>query len=185
MLPNVESSDSTEDVAGKASVFTPYDVGLTYSKNDSCTYTPLMTTSDNSISKIGYADRDKMTGATTQTSTITKEDGDIAGPFTIALKVDIKESGSLYIFGSSYTFLDESNNIVSGRNATLFEGVINGMIPEDDSANAVVIPTKAYGDATLTTTAAIVKGYGILWSIVIPILSIFVGIVVTVVRKRK
>ena len=186
LLPNVESADETSGLTGTQQLFSPYSVGLTYTQVGNNSYTPLLTTSDSAVSKISYTDQTKMTEALQSGSEITAEDGDISGPFSVGLRVDTASGGKLYIFGSAYLFLDDSDSIVSGRNSTFFGNVLTAMMPEDSSSNsAVIIPEKDYGNSQLTTTTAVIRGYGILFSILIPLLSIIVGIVIWAVRRRK
>lgn len=186
LLPNVESADETSGLTGTQQLFSPYSVGLTYTQVGDNSYTPLLTTSDSAVSKISYTDQTKMTEALQSGSEITAEDGDISGPFSVGLRVDTASGGKLYVFGSAYLFLDDSDSIVSGRNSTFFGNILTAMMPEDSSSNsAVIIPEKDYGNSQLTTTTAVIRGYGILFSILIPLLSIIVGIVIWAVRRRK
>lgn len=75
LLPEVESNDYTSSVSGKY-IFAPYSEAFSYDgSSDDVTYTALLQTTDKAVSKI---DADNAT-------TSEKEDGDIEGPFTIAL----------------------------------------------------------------------------------------------------
>lgn len=81
-------------------------------------------------------------------------------------------------------FTDAANDIVSGRNAELFSGVVNGLLAEEDSSQTVVIPVKDYSVSTLTVSANAVLIYGLLWGMLIPIVLIITGIVIWARRRR-
>ncbi len=59
---------------------------------------------------------------------------------------------------------DSANQIVSGHNATLFNGIVNALVTTDDenSDNAVVIAAKDYTVSNLTVSANAMLVYGIL-----------------------
>ena len=78
LLPEVESNDYTSSVSGKY-IFAPYSEAFSYDgSSDDVTYTALLQTTDKAVSKI---DADNAT-------TSEKEDGDIDGPFNLAVAVE-------------------------------------------------------------------------------------------------
>ena len=78
LLPEVESNDYTSSVSGKY-IFAPYSEAFSYDgSSDDVTYTALLQTTDKAVSKI---DADNAT-------TSEKEDGDIDGPFNLAVAAE-------------------------------------------------------------------------------------------------
>ena len=76
--------------------------------SSSATVTSLLTTSDSAFSKVdGYS-----------LTTYEKEDGDIDGPFTVAVSIEETDGGQIVWFSSS-AFLDDMYNAYSsGANVT-------------------------------------------------------------------
>ena len=106
------------------------------------------------------------------------------GSFIGGLSLTTGQGGQIYVFGATLMFTDAANDIVSGRNAELFSGVVNGLLAEEDSAQTVVIPVKDYSVSTLTVSANAVLIYGLLWGMLIPIVLIITGIVIWARRRR-
>lgn len=125
LLPEIESTAYTSSVTGEY-IFAPYSEGLSYPEEaEDITYTPLLVTSDQAVSKTDVANA--------ETSEL--EDGDFAGPFTIALAaeqdVDDDNTMKLVVFGSTEMLTDNADSIVSGRNVSMFSDVL-GQLAGDD-----------------------------------------------------
>lgn len=183
ILPNVESTDATTDLIGKLSVITPYSVAMQYNSDDGSgnTYTPILTTSDSSFIKGAYTTADDINNISD--GTITKDDSDIAGPLTVGLRVDTSAGGQLTLYGSAYTFVDNTNEIVSGRNEKLFSQSISSAVP-DKISDTVSIPSKSYNNSYITVSQKLVMIYGILFSVLLPVFLIIFGIVLWGVRRK-
>ena len=71
-----------------------------------------------------------------------------------------ENGGELCVLGSAMMCTDSANQIVSGHNATLFNGIVNALVTTDDenSDNAVVIAAKDY-----TVSNSFSKCYACLW----------------------
>ncbi|MCR5545048.1 MAG: Gldg family protein [Lachnospiraceae bacterium] len=185
LLPEVKNTDATSDVFGTMSILAPYSLALTYPEDaDVYTYTPLMTTSESAVLKQGVTSDDisQLKG----NSSITAEEGEAQGTYTLGLEVDTDNGGTLFVYGSSYIFTDSANQYVSGRNAELFTDNLSLMTSdEESSSNAVVVASKSYDMEYLTTSANAVLIFGIVFGILIPLLAIVLGIIIWALRRRR
>lgn len=188
LLPEVANTEISSEVAGTTSVFAPYAVGLRYTLEDdngedgSCVR--FMYTSQQSFAKV-YENLKKEREESEQQKLFTKEAGDTDGPFDLGLLVTNDNGGKLVVVGSAYMFTDSANEMVSGRNAKLFHGIVNTMITtETGEDNAVVIAAKDYSIPVLTVSQRAVFVYGLLWGIFMPLAAIVVGIIIWA-RRRK
>ena len=189
LLPEVNSGDYTTNIGGNY-VYVPATLGIIYpdtSNDDSSddnsedssniTYTSLMDTTDQSVSK----------NNPNNMSDYGFEDGDDKGPFSVGLAVektvDDENTTQLVVFGSPYIFSDDASQLTS-NNATLFDDVTTKLIGETKLA-ASVIPEKEYTLGKLTVSAVYTILWGLLFTIVIPIVLIVCGIVIFVVRRKK
>ena len=178
LLPEIESTAYTSSVTG-AYVFAPYSEGLSYPEEaEDITYTPLLVTSDQAVSKTDMANA--------ETSEL--EDGDIAGPFTIALTaeqdVDDDNTMKLVVFGSTEMLTDNADSIVSGRNVSMFSDTL-GQLAGDDGESTGVIPVKEYTLGTITVTSLGTLIGGLAATVILPILLIVTGVVIWAVRRKK
>ena len=177
LLPEVESSDYTSSVSGKY-IFAPYSEAFSYDgSSDDVTYTALLQTTDKAVSKI-----DADNAATSE-----KEDGDIEGPFTIALaaaKTENDTSSQVVVAGSMELFTDSTDQIVSGSNVSMFTDIMTNLTGGEDD-NTSVIPVKDYKMSTITITSISTIIGGLAASIFIPVVLIIIGVVIWAVRRKK
>ena len=177
LLPNVQSNDDTSSVNGKY-IFAPYSEGLSYDDSaDHITYTPLLETTDKAVSKADAANA----------KTSTMEDGDVAGPFTIALaaeKTEDKKTSKIIVAGSMELFTDSADTVVSGNNSTLFTGLVTSLAGDDGSSSSV-IPVKEYTLGKITVTSATMLFGGLAGSILLPIVLLIIGVSIWAVRRKK
>ncbi|MBQ7677601.1 MAG: Gldg family protein [Lachnospiraceae bacterium] len=149
------------------------------------TYTALMKTSDEAITKKDYASTESM-GMEGIFAEIKKEDGDIEGPFTLGLQVHLTGGGNSFIFGSTYLFTDAADGMVSGRNTKLFAGVISAMSAADETETAaIVIPAKSYEADNILVNANIARMYGLLLVFAVPAILLVTGIVIWYKRRKQ
>ena len=186
LLPNVENTEVSSSVAGMTQVFVPYSVGLTFTGEDDSNVTSFMTTSSNAIAKTAA----NIAAVQTQEDAInvtSVQDGDSQGQYSLGMLVTNANGGELCVLGSAMMCTDSANQIVSGHNATLFNGIVNALVTTDDgsSDNAVVIAAKDYTVSNLTVSANAMLVYGILWGIFMPIALIIVGIIVWARRRKR
>lgn len=146
--------------------------GMTVTANTSgATVTELLTTSDQAFSKV----------AGLEIETYEKEDGDIDGPFALAVSIEDASGGQLIWFGSS-SFLDDVYNAYSsGANVNLVMNALSNLVGERE---ALSIRSKSlhYNYLTISdSTASLLK---VLMIGVFPLVYLGIGIGV-VVRRRK
>lgn len=191
LLPDIASGNLTTSASG-GYVFAPSAMGMTYPKNEDSTesvdstedttgqitYTPLLTTSDDSYVKQDVANL----------TTLDKEDGDINGPFTIGLdvqqKVDDDNTTELIIYSCQTMLTDDADQMVSGNNSALFSDAITNLV-SDSGESTTVIPVKSYDTSTLTVNATVTMLGAIFGIVVIPVLLLIAGIVIWVKRRKR
>lgn len=186
LLPNVENTEVSSSVAGMTQVFVPYSVGLTYTGEDDSNVTSFMTTSDTTIAKAA-ANIAAVQSQVDAANIASAQDGDTQGQYSLGIMVTNENGGELCVLGSAMMCTDSANQIVSGHNATLFNGIVNALVTTDDgnSDNAVVIAAKDYTVSNLTVSANAMLVYGILWGIFMPIALIIIGIIVWARRRKR
>ena len=186
LLPNVENTEVSSSVAGMTQVFVPYSVGLTYTGEDDSNVTSFMTTSDTTIAKAA-ANSAAIQSQADAANIASVQDGDTQGQYSLGMMVTNENGGELCVLGSAMMCTDSANQIVSGHNATLFNGIVNALVTTDDenSDNAVVIAAKDYTVSNLTVSANAMLVYGILWGIFMPIALIIIGIIVWARRRKR
>ena len=145
-------------------------LGLTVPQ-DSESVTALLTTSESAFSKLdGYDMTD-----------YEKEDGDIDGPFAVAVSIDTAGEGQIVWFTSSH-FLDDMHNAVSsGANANLSMNALSSLIGETE---AMAIRSKSLNYNYLTindSTASLLK---VLMIGVFPLAYLGIGVVAALKRRR-
>lgn len=186
LLPNVENTEVSSSVAGMTQVFVPYSVGLTYTGEDDSNVTSFMTTSDTTIAKAA-ANIAAVQSQADAANIASVQDGDTQSQYSLGMMVTNENGGELCVLGSAMMCTDSANQIVSGHNATLFNGIVNALVTTDDgnSDNAVVIAAKDYTVSNLTVSANAMLVYGILWGIFMPIALIIIGIIVWARRRKR
>ena len=186
LLPNVENTEVSSSVAGMTQVFVPYSVGITYTGEDDSNVTSFMTTSDTTIAKAA-ANIAAVQSQADAANIASVQDGDTQGQYSLGMMVTNENGGELCVLGSAMMCTDSANQIVSGHNATLFNGIVNALVTTDDenSDNAVVIAAKDYTVSNLTVSANAMLVYGILWGIFMPIVLIIIGIIVWARRRKR
>lgn len=177
LLPQVDSSNYTSSVSGKY-VFAPYSEAFSYPKeSEDIGYTPMLETTEKAVSKIDAANA----------ATSKMEDGDIAGPFTVALAIEKsvdEEMTQIVLLGSTEILADSANQIVSGGNVSMFTDVLGSMV-SSENLTASVIPVKDYTLGTITITSMVTLLGGLAATIVIPVVLIIAGVIVWAVRRKK
>ncbi len=178
LLPDVNASAYTSSVTGSY-IFAPYSEGVAYDDDtDDIAYTSLLNTTEKAVSKTDAANA----------TTSELEDGDIQGPFSIAVAmektIDENTMAKVIVVGSVEMFSDAADQIVSGNNSSMFTDIISEMVGESDLATSV-IATKDYTLSAITVDAAAGTMYGLCIMIVIPFLLIVVGIVIWAARRKK
>lgn len=183
LLPEVKSTKATSDVNGTLQVIIPYSVGLSKTGDKGFKYMNLAVTGKKAIAKNSQSSDDLTAAVQDSQAKIKKEGNDTQGRYSLGL-ISKKGKGWVAAFGSAYAFTDSMNQVVSGRNETLFSDVFSYILPEE-SGKSLNIPAKSISQETLTVSAKVIKVYGFFFGIFIPVLLIACGIVVVVYRKRR
>ena len=174
LLPDMASHDITDSLIEENYFpILPISLGLTVTGEGSGgTVTELLTTSDASFSKVAGYDL----------STYEKEEGDIDGPFAVAVSIDCGSDGQILWFSSS-TFLEDMYNAwSSGSNADLAMNALSSLIGERE-AMAIRSKSLNYNYLTISdSTASLLK---VLMIGVFPLGYLGIGIGVILKRRRK
>lgn len=171
LLPEIVSSEITDPlIEERYYAIMPIAQGLTIENTDSVTQ--LLATSETAFSKPdGYG-----------ISSFDREEGDVDGPFALAVSVACGNGGQMVWFSSS-NFLDDMYNAYSsGANLDLAMNALSSLIGENE---AVAIRSKSLSYSYLTiseSTAAFLKTVMIG---VFPLLFLGIGIYVVVRRRRQ
>ena len=178
LLPEVASNTYTASVSSNY-IFAPYVQGISYPEStDDVTYTALLTTSEDAVSKTDAANA----------TTYAYEDGDEKGPFTVALAaektIDDDTTGKLVVLGSTELIADNADQMVSGSNSAMFADMLSNFINTDGMVTTV-IPVKSYEASQLTITAFTAMLTGMAVMIVLPLLLLIAGIVIWAKRRKR
>lgn len=140
--------------------------------DESGSVTPLLTTSNESFSKAAGYDL----------TTYEKEEGDVDGPFAVALSIDCSNEGQIVWF-SSAAFLDDMYNALSsGSNSDLAMNALSSLIGESE-AMAIRSKSLNYNYLSITdSTASLLKT---LMIGVFPLTYLGVGVFVILKRRRE
>ena len=150
-------------------VFTPVAQGIVKGDStDDLTLTTLLSTSSTAYSMQATAEQGE---------------NDPNGPFNIAVAASNSATGAKVVWVNCPNMLNSKmNSAVSGGNAQLLTSAVNWMTGEE---NGVVIDSKSMSAETLTVPAKATMLLGLLFTIVVPLAFIVVGIAITLVRRRR
>lgn len=177
LLPTLASHDITAPLKENGYyVMLPVAQGLQVSSDlpDGIAVTQLLTTSSSAFSKLaGY-----------NLTTYEKEDGDIEGPFALAVYITDENIQSSVLWISSGALLDEQTNArSSGGNQDFFLNALNYLV-EPESSN-ISIRAKDLSMEYLTIDSATASVLTILTLFIIPLAYLAAGIVIWIRRKRR
>ena len=191
LLPDMSSSEITDSLIEEHYYpIMPISQALTVSGSAvGATVTELLTTSDASFSKVdGY-----------DITTYEKEEGDIDGPFTVAVSVSCDGGGGMVWFSSSSFLEDMYNAYSSGANVDLTMNALASLVGESDrhrdarlaqrdalvgESDAMAIRSKSLNYNYLTirdSTASLLK---VAMIGVFPLLYLGIGMGVILRRRR-
>lgn len=172
LMPDMASSAITDSLIEENYYpIMPVSQGLTVGSTSSGTVTELLTTSSASFSKLaGYS-----------LSTYEKEDGDIDGPFALAVSIESSGGGQLVWFSSSVFLADMYNAYSSGANVDMGMNALSSLIGESE-AMAIRSKSLNYNYLTISdSTSSLLKTVMIG---VFPIAYLGIGICVILTRRR-
>lgn len=173
LMPDLGESDITASLAEENYYpIIPVAQGLTVSEDTAgATVTQLLTTSEAAFSKLdGYEMTD-----------YEQEEGDIQGPFALAVSVECGSGGEMVWFSSSAFLNDVYNAYSSGANVNLTMNALSDLIGERE-AMAIRSKSLDYNYLTISdSTASLLK---VTMIGVFPLLYLAVGIGVVLRRRR-
>lgn len=172
LMPDIASSDITDSLTEENYyALMPIFQGMTVGSTTNGTVTSLLTTSDTAFSKVaGYS-----------LETYEKEDGDIDGPFSVAVSIEDQGGGQIVWFSSSVFLEDMYNAYSSGANVDLAMNSLSWLVGERE---AISIRSKSLNYNYLTisdSTSSLLKG---LMIGVFPLAYLCVGITVILVKRK-
>lgn len=172
LLPDMTSSDITDSLIEENYYpIMPIAAGLTVS-DSSTGVTELLTTSADSFSKIaGFA-----------LDTYEKEDGDIDGPFAVAVSVETEGNGKIVWFAASEFLEDVYNAYSSGANTDLGMNALSSLIGERE---AIAIRSKSLNYNYLTISESEGSMLKAVLIAILPLAYLGIGIYVVVSTRRK
>ena len=174
LMPEIESSEITDPLTESGyHAIIPIAQGLSVDDSvDGVTVTSLLQTSGDSYSKLAGYDL----------TTYDKEDGDIDGPFSLGVSVEVSDTGGRLVWISSdYVTDDTYNSYSSGANLDLVMNSMSWMIGETE---AVSIRTKSMDYSYLTISSSAASLLKLLMIGILPIGYLLFGIE-ELLRRRK
>lgn len=174
LLPEMTDSEITNSlIEEKYYPIMPVSQGLLVTGNSGKgTVTELLTTSESSFSKsAGY-----------DISTYEKEEGDIDGPFTVAVSIEDNGGGEIVWFTSSDFLNDMYNAYSSGANGDLGMNALSSLIGESE---AIAIRSKSLNYNYLTISESTSSLLKVMMIGVFPLVYLGIGICVVVGRRRE
>ncbi len=172
LLPTLESHEITQSLLDEHYyAILPLAQGLQVTGNTDAIVTELLTTSDTSFSKVAGFDL----------NTYEKEEGDIDGPFALAVSIETTGGGQIVWFSSSDFLDDRYNAFSSGANGDLAMNALSNLVGETE---AMAIRSKSLNYNYLTISESVSSLLRTLMIGVFPLVYLGVGIVVVVRRKQ-
>ena len=187
LLPTVEYSDAASSVYGSLQVIVPYSYAFNMPIFNEDYHTLLSTSYKANLDEKVDVDNleEKMNDALEVAENTSQDEDDLSGSFC-SLGVLIEEGNSKVIaYGSPYIFVNQFNELVSGRNATLLLDNLKYMIGEAEENETVVIPVKSLEQGYLTVPQSALLLFGLLLGVVVPIALVIFGIVYWAIRRRR
>lgn len=171
LMPEMASSSITDTlIAENYYPILPLSQGMTVGTTTKGTVTELMTTSYDAFSKVAGFELD----------TYEYEEGDIYGPFTLAVSIETNGAGQIIWFSAS-NFLDDMYNAYSsGANVDLAMNALSSLIGERE---AIAIRSKSLNYNYLTINDSTASTLKTLMIGVFPLVYLGIGIYV-IMRKR-
>ena len=173
LLPTIGSSEITDSlIEENYYVLMPISQGMTVgTAPDGVTVTELLTTSDTAFSKVAGYDL----------TTYEWEEGDIDGPFALAVSIENESEGQIVWFSSSVFLEDMYNAYSSGANANLAMNALSSLVGERE---AMSIRSKSLNYNYLTISDSTSSLLRVMMIGVFPLAYLGVGVCVVVRRRR-
>ncbi len=173
LLPNLQSHAIT-DALINANYYVIMSLcnGITYGETGSGTVNSLLYTSDTSFAKAaGYA-----------LSTYEWEEGDLDGPFELAVSIEDDSGGGIVWFTSGDFLEDSLNAYSSGANGDLAMNALASLIGESES---MAIRSKSLNYNYLTISESASSTLKLLMIGIIPLAFFGIGLIVILQKRRQ
>lgn len=171
LSPEMSSSEITDSLLEERySPVLPIALGMTVD-DYSGAVTELLTTSGSAFSKLAGYDLE----------TYEKEEGDVDGPFALAVSIDCGNEGQIVWFSSSHFLDDMYNAYSSGANGDLAMNALSSLIGESE---AMAIRSKSLNYNYLTINEAASSLLKVLMVGACPLAYLGIGIYVILKRRR-
>lgn len=172
LLPDMNASAIT-DALIEAHYYPnmPIAAGLTVS-DDAEGVTTLLTTSDDAYSKVAGYDL----------TTYEREDGDIDGPFALAVQIDCENEGQIVWFSSAAYLEDMYNALSSGANVDMTMNALSSLIGERD---AMAIRSKSLNYNYLSISQSTASLLKVVMIGAFPLAYLGIGTAIILRRRRK
>ncbi len=174
MLPEIQSHTITDPlIESNYYVIMPIAQGFKVGSTDQGVVTELLTTSESAYSKIaGYA-----------LETYEKEEGDLDGPFALAVAIETSDGeGQMIWIGSSHIMDEMYNAYSSGANLDFTMNALSSLLGERE---AVSIRSKSLGYNYLTMDESTSSMLQTIMIGVLPLFFVILGIIVIVERRKR
>lgn len=171
LLPTINSTDISEDLAGNANILFPISKGLTI-KDDTGDYTvtSVLDTSESAFSKVD-----------TSSNTTKKAKEDIDGGFSLASIVSDDNGGKAIVLGCANALADQVDQAVSGSNSNL---ALNGFNYLTQQESKISVRAKEISNDYAIVPAFWQKTVMMFTIFVIPVVMLIIGGFVVIRRKR-
>lgn len=174
MLPEIQSHTITDPlIESNYYVIMPIAQGFKVGSTDQGVVTELLTTSESAYSKVaGYA-----------LETYEKEEGDLDGPFALAVAIETSDGeGQMIWIGSSHIMDEMYNAYSSGANLDFTMNALSSLLGERE---AVSIRSKSLGYNYLTMDESTSSMLQTIMIGVLPLFFVILGIIVIVERRKR
>lgn len=146
--------------------------GIQITQNDAVTAEALLTTSSAAYSKVaGY-----------EMTTVDKEEGDIDGPFNLAVWAQNDDTGSQVIWIGCSNMDDEALYMSVPGNCDFLVGCAASLTGQSSD---ILIDSKALEADQITIPAGTATAVGLIFLLVVPVGLLVTGAVVTIRRRRR
>ena len=182
LVPEIQSCDATGSLADANSyVLMPVGQSITTreDKSDDITVTDMLTSTSSSYLK---ADPKNI-------QSLSKEDGDTDGPFTLAASIVQTETEAegqketrLVVLASSQFLSTSADSVVSGGNTKFLTTALSWMCGHSSS---ISIPSKSMELSYLTVTSANANLWSIVTIAILPAAFLIIGGVIWMKRRKK
>jgi ABC-2 type transport system permease protein len=177
LLPVRKECDYTFEVFQTSYIFTPYARGILIDNKDAegMSYETFLYTTDNSFSKVNPE----------TTEDYEKREGDIDGPFVIALEaVKRLEDGEamLVAFGSEKMFDETADAVFNGANLKVFSNMMSKLVGREST---ISIASKSFDTGYVLVDMYTAVMISALVTFILPMTCVVIGFVIWFRRRKR